>query len=215
MSEAVAEKRTALDVSRLPTTLFDGHSALWWGNALLLAIETAMFGILIAIYFSVLMQTEPFPPPRVERLPVLYGSYPDLLLPVIGLIVLLASVVPAIMLDKAARDRNAGLIRILLPITLLFNVAAIVIRWYEYDSLHFKWADNAYGSITWMILGMHMFHLFVMFCEDAFLLVWTYIKGVDDKHALDLTVLAVYWYWVVGVWFVLFSIVYLVPRLTL
>jgi heme/copper-type cytochrome/quinol oxidase subunit 3 len=98
---------------------------------------------------------------------------------------------------------------------LLFNVAAIVIRWYEYDSLHFKWADNAYGSITWMILGMHMFHLFVMFCEDAFLLVWTYIKGVDDKHALDLTVLAVYWYWVVGVWFVLFSIVYLVPRLTL
>jgi len=58
MSEAIAENQTALDVSSLPATEFDAHSALWWGNALLLAIETAMFGILIAIYFSVLMQTE-------------------------------------------------------------------------------------------------------------------------------------------------------------
>src|SRR3954447_21598718 len=196
MSEATSRKPVTLDVSKLPTTLFDAHSALWWGNALLLAIETAMFGILIAIYFSVLMQTEPFPPPRTERLPILYESYPDLGLPIAGLIVLLVSLVPAIMLDLAARRRRAGMIKILLPITLTLNVVAIVIRYYEYDSLHFKWADNAYGSITWMILGMHMFHLIVLACEDIFLLAWTYVKGVDDKHILDITVLGVYWYWV-------------------
>ena len=89
-------KNVALDVSKLPTTLLDAHSALWWGNALLLAIETAMFGILIAIYFSVMMQTEPFPPPRLERMPVLYESFPDLTLPIIGLAVILASLVPSI-----------------------------------------------------------------------------------------------------------------------
>jgi len=215
MSEAVAEKQTALDVTGLPTTMLDSHSALWWGNALLLAIETAMFGILIAIYFSVLMQTEPFPPPRTERLPILYESYPNLTLPVIGLILLLVSLLPAIMLDRAARRRQAGMIKVLLPVTLLLNLVVIVIRYYEFDSLLFKWEDNAYGSITWMILGMHMFHLIVLACEDIFLLIWTYAKGVDDKHALDITVLGVYWYWVVGLWLLLFSVVYLVPRFTL
>ena len=215
MSEAAARKPIALDVSKLPTTIFDTHSALWWGNALLLAIETAMFGILVAIYFSVLMNTEPFPPPRTGRMPVLYESYPDLTLPIIGLIVLLVSLIPGVLLDRAARERNPPMIKIMLPITLAFNVAALVIRWFEYDSLHFKWADNAYGSITWMILGMHMLHLFVMACEDSFLLAWTYIKGVDDKHALDLSVMGVYWYWIVGVWIVLFGIVYVVPRFTL
>ena len=215
MSEARTARNTVLDVSDLPTTILDGHSALWWGNALLLAIETAMFGILIAIYFSVLMQTEPFPPPRVERMPVLYQSYPDLTLPIIGLIVILISMIPAVMLDISARKKRVALIKILLPITLTLNIVAIVVRYYEFDSLHFKWADNAYGSITWMILGMHLFHLIVLACEDVFLLAWTYTKGVDDKHILDLTVLGVYWYWIVGIWLVLFGIVYLVPRFTL
>ena len=215
MSETSLARNTALDVSELPTTLFDTHSALWWGNALLLAIETAMFGILVAIYFSVMMNTEPFPPPRMERFPVLYQSYPDLTLPLIGLAVIVVSLVPGIFLDKAARNKQVGMIKILLPITLAFNIAAIFIRYFEFDSLHFKWSDNAYGSITWMILGMHMLHLIVLACEDIFLLIWTYVKGVDDKHLLDLTVLGVYWYWVVGIWIVLFAIVYLVPRFTL
>ena len=215
MSEPRLARNTALDVAELPTTLFDTHSALWWGNALLLAIETAMFGILVAIYFSVMMNTEPFPPPRMERFPVLYQSYPDLTLPLIGLAVIVASLVPGIFLDKAARNKQVGMIKILLPITLAFNIAAIFIRYFEFDSLHFKWSDNAYGSITWMILGMHMLHLIVLACEDIFLLIWTYVKGVDDKHLLDLTVLGVYWYWVVGIWIVLFAIVYLVPRFTL
>lgn len=215
MREARTAQNVSLDVSRLPTTIFDSHSALWWGNALLLAIETAMFGILVAIYFSVMMNTEPFPPPRVERMPVLYRSFPDLTLPIIGLIVILASMIPGAFLDRAARQKQVGLIKILLPVTLTLNIVAIIIRYYEFDSLLFKWEDNAYGSITWMILGMHLFHLIVLACEDIFLLIWTYVKGVDDKHLLDLTVLAVYWYWVVGIWLALFGIVYLVPRFTL
>ena len=99
-----------------------------------------------------------------------------------------------------------------LVITLAFNIAAFIIRYYEYDSLHFKWNDNAYGSVTWMILGMHMLHIIVLGCEDIYLFVWTFVKGDDDKHALDLTVTAVYWYWIVGIWIPLFLLVYILPR---
>ena len=205
--------RPTLDVSDLPATVFDYKAPLWWGNTLLLFIETAMFGILIAIYFTVAMNTTPFPPPLTDRYPVLYDPVPDLTLPIIGLVILLASLIPGIMLDIAARKRNGGAVKILILITLAFNVAALVVRYYEYDSLHFKWNDNAYGSITWMILGMHMLHLFVMLCEDGYLSIWTWTKELDDKHALDLTVMAIYWYWIVGVWLVLFPIVYIFPRM--
>ena len=202
-----------LDVRDLPAIGFDHRAPLWWGNTLLLFIETTMFGILIAMYFSIAMNTNPFPPPRVDRFPVLYNPVPDLFLPVIGLIVLLLSLIPGIWLDIAARRRDAGSAKIAILFTLGFNIAAIIIRYYEFDSLHFKWNDNAYGSITWIILGIHMFHLIVMLCEDTYLTIWTYTKELDDKHALDLTVLAVYWYWIVGIWIVLFTIVYLVPRM--
>jgi heme/copper-type cytochrome/quinol oxidase subunit 3 len=207
------EQRRVLDVSRLPATLFDTSALIWWGNTLLLFIETAMFGILIAIYFSVMMNTSPFPPPRVERFPVLYDTAPSLGLPIAGLIVLLASLIPGIWLDLSARKRNVGAIKIALIISLAFNIAAIVIRYYEFDSLHFKWNDNAYGSITWMILGMHLLHLITLACEDILLTVWTFVKGIDDKHALDLTVTAVYWYWIVGMWVILFLVVDIVPRM--
>jgi heme/copper-type cytochrome/quinol oxidase subunit 3 len=202
-----------LDVSNLPATEFDERSPLWWGNTIGLFIETAMFGILVAIYVTVAMNTDPFPPVRADRFPVLHDSSPDIFLPVIGLIVLLVSLIPGIWVDVSARRRNVSSIKIGLVITLAFNIAAFVIRYYEFDSLHFKWNDNAYGSITWMILGMHMLHIIVLGVEDIYLLLWTFLKGVDEKHAVDLTITATYWYWIVGIWVLLFPLIYLTPRL--
>jgi cytochrome c oxidase subunit III len=203
----------SIDVAHLPSIAFDSSSPLWWGNTIGLLIETAMFGILVAIYVTVAMNTDPFPPIRSDRLPVLRHAVPDLFLPTIGLVVLLVSLVPCIWLDISARRRDAKSIKIAIVITLIFNVTAFFIRYYEFDSLHFKWNDNAYGSITWMILGMHFLHIIVLGIEDIYLLTWTFAKGIDDKHALDLTVTAVYWYWIVGMWVLLFPLVYLTPRL--
>jgi heme/copper-type cytochrome/quinol oxidase subunit 3 len=205
-------KRPTLDVADLPATAFDSKSPLWWGNTLGLFIETTMFGILVAIYVTVAMNTDPFPPVRGDRLPAIHDSVPDLLLPTIGLIVLIVSLAPAIWLDLSARRRNEGAVKIAILVTLVFNIAAFVIRYYEFDALYFKWNDNAYGSITWMILGMHMLHIIVMGVEDIYLVLWTYLKGVDEKHALDLTVTATYWYWIVGVWILLFPLIYFTPR---
>lgn len=204
--------RKTLDASDLPSTLCDYNEPIWWGNTLLLFIETTMFGILVAVYFSVWMNLSPFPPPLVDRFPVIYNPVPDLTIPTINLIVLLVSLVPGILLDLSARKKDAGRVKFYLVLTLAFNIAAIVLRFYEFDALYFKWDDNAYGSVTWTILGTHLLHLFVMAGEDSYMLFWTFLKGLDEKNALDLTVMAVYWYWIVGTWIFLYSLVYLAPR---
>ena len=213
MTSGTMLPQTTLDVSHLPATLFDHRSTLWWGNLIGLFIETAMFGVMIAIYFTTAMNLQPFPPPRVDRLPVLLNAEPDLTLPIVGLALLLLSLVPGIALDRAARRRDVRMVKLIMPISLALGLVLIVLRYYEFDALHFKWNENAYGSATWMVLGLHMFHLIVLFCEDIYLTVWTYKRGLDDKHALDLTVAAVYWYWIVGMWLVLFPVIYLVPRM--
>jgi cytochrome c oxidase subunit 3 len=212
-NEGTIDARRTIDVSGLPAEVWDEKSPLWWGNLWGLVIETVVFGILVTVYFSVAMNLSPFPPPRADRLPVLYDAAPDLLFPTIVLIVMLLSLAPAVLLDRAARSLDEGAVILASFATLIFNVALIVMRYYEFDALHFRWNDNAYGSITWTILGMHMIHLIVMACEDVYVLSWILIKGMDEKHAMDATVTAVYWYWIVGTWVLLYLLVYWAPRM--
>jgi cytochrome c oxidase subunit 3 len=212
-SEDIIGRKT-LDVSRLPSTMFDDKSNLWWGNNWGLAIETTVFGILVALYFSVRMSISQWLPPRTTPgQPVLLNPLPDLAFPTIILIIFLISLAPAIYLDLSARRKDVFGMKLGMVLTLTFNVVLIVCRYYEFDALHFKWNDNAYGSVTWTILGMHMIHLIVMAAEDVYIILWTFIKGVDDKHRLDITVAAVYWYWIVATWILLYVLVFWGPRI--
>jgi len=42
---------------------------------------------------------------------------------------------------------------------------------------------------------------------------WAVVHSLDKKHARDVRVNAVYWYWVVGIWVPLFCIIYVGPRI--
>jgi len=41
----------------------------------------------------------------------------------------------------------------------VFAIAFIVVRAYEFGTLHCRWDTNAYGSIVWTLLGFHTTHL--------------------------------------------------------
>jgi heme/copper-type cytochrome/quinol oxidase subunit 3 len=45
------------------------------------------------------------------------------------------------------------------------------------------------------------------------LTVWIFIREFDMKHRVDIVTVAVYWYWVVAIWIVIYAIVYFTPRL--
>src|SRR3954469_10870982 len=99
--------RAIIDVSNLPRTVLDHRSPIWWGNMLLLAIETSMFALLLAMYFYVrVVDFVVWPPPQGNRLPILYNTAPDLLVPTVNLFILLLSVVPLIWADRACLKRN-------------------------------------------------------------------------------------------------------------
>jgi cytochrome c oxidase subunit 3 len=203
--------RLVIDVSDLPHHEFDTYDPVWWGNNFLLAIESSMFALLIAAYFY-LRQNFPQWPPPVAQLTAPINPLPDLGFGTANTALLLLSLIPVVTVDIAARRGNPRRTQVGLTICLLCGLGAIILRSFEFSAIKFYWDSNAYGSIVWFILGMHMLHLITLSCETLLLTIWSFAREFDMKHRVDMVTLAVYWYWVVGVWLVLYSIVYFTPR---
>jgi len=205
----------SIDVSKLPPQVMDKRSPIWWGNLLLLVIETTMFALLIATYFYLrVVDFQQWPPPRVNTTPILQHPVPLLAIPTVNLVLILLSLAPAIWVSGSCLRRQTTPAKIGLVILCILGVIAIVLRFQEFQAIQFKWNDNAYAGIVWLILGMHLAHLITGTCENALMTVWIFLKGMDDKHARDIHVTGIYWYWIVGIWVLLYVIVYWVPRWT-
>lgn len=206
-----AQQTATLDVSHLPTGGFDTKAPLWWGNLLLLAIETTTLVIAAAAYFYLVQNFNIWPPPR--RLPpVELNAEPDILLPTINTVIILLGCIPMIFTDRAARSGDKGSVKIGLMICLLIGLVTIGLRSLEFPAVKFQYNTNAYGSAVWAILILHMLHLIVETLEVIILSVYVFNRKLDEHHRMDITVTAVYWYWVALIWIPLYAIVYLGPR---
>jgi cytochrome c oxidase subunit III len=205
-------RRRTIDVSSLPTIGWDWQSPLWWANTLMLVIETAMFAILFASYFYVRMNFDIWPPPQVNAAPADYNTAPDLAVGTFNTIWLVISCAPAFLLDRAARRLDTRKVRIWLGVLIAMGVISILIRFREFRYLHFGWDENAYASVIWTLLGMHLMHLVIATLEAAVLGTHAFRFAVDEKHAVDISTTPVYWYWVVGAWILIYGVVYFGAR---
>lgn len=204
--------RAAIDVSGLPESVVDHRSLVWWGNLLLIGIETTMFALLVSAYFYVRPHYTQWPPPRVTGPYGVFDPVPDLGLPTLNLALLLFSLAPMIATDRACLRHDVAVVKRWLMVFLAMGAGAILLRFQEFSALHFRWDDNAYASIVWTTVGLHLLHLCVGVLEMVLMLAWVVAKGLDEKHARDIRVTAAYWYWIVGTWVVLFVILFPGPR---
>jgi heme/copper-type cytochrome/quinol oxidase subunit 3 len=201
-----------LDVSSLPSEAWDEASPLWWGNLLLIFIETTTIALLIAIYFYLRMNFGEWPPPKVDVFPVLYHPVPDLGAATINTILLAASC--ALMYWTDLRARALDKPRTLIGLVSMFAISIvnlICVR-YELFASKFWWNDNAYASIVWVILIMQGIYILAGTLEFALMGTWIFTHELDEKHGLDVTLAGGYWYWVAATGVVLYFVVFWSPR---
>jgi heme/copper-type cytochrome/quinol oxidase subunit 3 len=203
--------RPIIDVSKLPHHGFNTLDPVWWGNNFLLAIETTMFVICISTYYY-LRQNFPLWPPPLAQLTAPLNPLPELMAATANTILLTLSCIPMVVVDLAARRKKRNVAKVGLLVCLACAVVSIVLRSFEFGAVKFRWDSNAYGSIVWFILGLHLLHLVTLTCETILLTIWAFWREFDMKHRVDITALAVYWYWVAGIWLLLYGVVYLTPR---
>jgi cytochrome c oxidase subunit 3 len=202
-----------IDVSKLPIDALDQPSPVWWGNTLMIFIESMTVILLLAAYFYYRKNFDAWPPPKIDVSPPIYNTNPKLLLGTIQLVLLVLSVVPMYLTDQAARRLSRTGTIIGLAVMIVIGTIASAIRWHEFGSFYFWWNDNAYGSIVWTILGIHMLYLLSVTAELLIILAWLIAYPIEPKHALDTTLCGGYWYWTAGTWVVIYATIYISPRL--
>jgi len=201
-----------LDVSRLPDYAFDSRSPVWWGNTMLMLIESTTILLLLASYFYCWRNFEQWPPP-MRDLPFSRDVLPRLGASTANLIIILGTCVTMYLTDMAARRLQKKGALIGLWFMFVISFITIILRFYEFRGLRFKWNDNAYASIIWTVLGLQLTYLLMMFGEFFIMGLWLMFHPLDKHHAHDITLAGGSWYWVAGSYLVIYVVIYLSPRL--
>jgi heme/copper-type cytochrome/quinol oxidase subunit 3 len=198
------KQRSVHDVSQLPTYGFGSTSPIWWGTLGFVALEGTGFALAAGAYLYLWQVNGQWPlsvPPP--------SHWPGTVM----LILLLASLWPNVLVDRAARKQHLGRVRLWLIVMSVLGLVAVGIRAWEFAHLNVRWDTNAYGSITWFVLGLHATHLITDLGDTAVLTALMFTRHVTGKRYSDVSDNAFYWYFVVASWAALYALLYGVPRL--
>jgi cytochrome c oxidase subunit 3 len=201
-----------LDVAHLPGFAFDSKAPVWWGNLLMVTIETTTVVMLLASYFYVWSMQKEWPPPKSEAIVPIVEPVPELHWGTANLAVLLASCVPMYLVDRSAREGREQATWIGLFGMTVIGCIAIALRFLEFGTVQFRWDDNTYGSLVWALLFLHLIYLISEAIEVGLMGLWIVLHGMDKRHQVDVTLTGGYWYWVAGIWVPIYATVYWAPR---
>lgn len=198
-------RERTLDVSELPTEAFGPRSAPWWGTIGFMLAEGASLLLCAATYVYLAKNYHEWPPAGM--------SAPDLLVPTMGVLLLLASLIPAAWLGRAAHRKDTAAVMRLLVIGVIIEIAALALRAFEFDAVNVRWDTNAYGSAVWYTLGFHTLLLATDLAETAVFAAIFLTGRAEEKHYADAADVAFYWRFVVLSWVPLYLLLYFSPRI--
>jgi heme/copper-type cytochrome/quinol oxidase subunit 3 len=197
-------ERPTLDVSRVPTVAFGARTTLWLGFVGVIIIEGVMILLVIVAYFYLAALSADWPPG---------GRPPPLPAGVANTVVFLLSIVPAARLKRAAAKAELGRARALLVVLSVIAVATIALSGWGFASLDTRRDANAYGSLVWMLLGMHALALIAAALVIWVLAVYMFLGLVEGHRYMNVYESADFWLLAAFLWLPTWFVIYVAPRL--
>jgi cytochrome c oxidase subunit III len=174
------------------------------GMILFVASEAMFFSAFFGAFFTIKANEPVWPPPGIH-LEINVAS-------ILTVILVMSSVCVQI----AIRATRSGAMRratMWLGITIGLGVAFLALQAYDYSQLGFGLKDGVFGSLFYVMTGIHMAHVIggVVFLSLVF--VQLVRGGLSSEHHDPLAAGAIYWDFVDVVWICLFTVFYLLtPR---
>jgi cytochrome c oxidase subunit 3 len=170
----------------------------------LIAAESMLFAGLIGAYLVFRLAARDWPPPDLPRLP--------LGLTAANTMALLASVVPMRRAARAVRrdDRRGGARA--LALTALLGVVFLAVQGAEWARLvrhGLTLASGVYGSTFYVLIGCHGLHVVAAVTWLAVTAALAHRGFFTARRHAALEMCAIYWYFVCGLWAILFPLVYI------
>ena len=161
----------------------------WWGAALLVATEAALFGSVIATYYYLRFNTPAWPPAGVKA--------PDVALPLALTGALIATSAPLLLASRAAHRGRAGHVGRLLLLAMAVQAAYIAVQivLFKRDLGEFSPRDSAYGSIYFTMLALHHVHVLLGIMLELGIAA-RLAGGLTSYRIIGVRVVALYWHFV-------------------
>jgi heme/copper-type cytochrome/quinol oxidase subunit 3 len=199
------KQRIVLDLAKLPLHGLGSASVTWWGTLSFMLIEGTGFALVIAVYLY-LMSLAPIWPLNAPK--------PDLLPGTAVTVILLISVVPNILVSRWATQQDLRKVRTGMIVMSLFGIVPLLVRIFEFPALNVQWDTNAYGSILWIMLGLHTTHILTDLADTLVLAVLMFTRHGNSRRRFgDVQDNAMYWNFVVATWLPIYGCVYWLVRL--
>jgi cytochrome c oxidase subunit III len=195
--------KVVADVSDLPTYGYGEKAPLWWGMQFFMIIEGLGFIFGAAVYLYLYNQNETWP----------LGPQLKLLWPSIFVSLMLLSEIPNTWLKKKAKEADLKNVILGMVVMSTIGIIALGIRAFELHDLNIvRWDANAYGSINWVLIGLHTAHLLTDLAETIVMTVSLFIGPVDMRRFTEVVDNQDYWHFIVGFSIFIYTIVYWFPR---
>jgi heme/copper-type cytochrome/quinol oxidase subunit 3 len=191
-------------VADLPKSAMGPRSLLWWGTFGFMLIEGTAFLLAAAAYLYLRGQAAAWPPPGDAPPDHLWGAV------FTGLAVL--SLIPNIWTARMAKQKRALEARWGVALMTLIAAGLMVVRGFEFAHLNLRWDQDAYGSVTWLMLVLHATHVATDLGDTAVLGAWLFSHQCGDDQFSDINDNAGYWNFVVLSWLPIYLLVYWGPR---
>ena len=94
----------------------------------------------------------------------------------------------------------------------VFGLVLLLVRALEFTTLNVRADESAYGSVVWMLLGLHTFNLITDVADSLVLTVLMFKGRLEGKRFVDIAENSGYWNFVVVSWVPIYAVVYWGPR---
>ncbi len=167
-----------------------------------LASETIFFGTLLSAYFYLRASLPSWPlgPVTLARV----------LVPGANTFLLLISALTMYQGLRAIRQNKAESLKAWLILTLVIGLIFVAGQVFEFNRSGMKITDQAFGGVFFTLIGFHAVHV-IAGVIMLVLLLWRAFQGdFTARRHTAIQIGAWFWYFIVAVWVVLFSALYLV-----
>jgi heme/copper-type cytochrome/quinol oxidase subunit 3 len=189
------------DASLATPSTKPSYSTAWWGMVTLISTESMVFVILLGSYFFLRASAKVWPVGGIAP--------PELHLSVPFSFVLWGSSIPIFYAEAAIKRGSQSGLRSGLLVSGMMGLAFLGYTLYDFNKLTFGWRTNAYGSIFYLIVGLHALHVFVGLCMNAIVEIKAWQGKFSATRFTTVEVFALYWHFVDAVWIAVFASLFL------
>ncbi|HTA77525.1 MAG TPA: heme-copper oxidase subunit III [bacterium] len=173
------------------------------GILLFIVVEVMFFAGLISSFLVFRLSPVQWPPAGQPRLPIEVTAVNTVVLLLSGFVFYKAS--------KVLGEGKKGLYLSLLSLTAFLGILFLATQGYEWVHLvkyGLSASSNVYGGFFYALVGMHGFHVFGGVLALLWVLVRSLMGAYSAKQHLGVDLCRTYWFFVVGLWPILFGLIY-------